>query len=136
MDTYMDTYIDTYMDTYMDTYIDTYMDTYMDTLASKDAKLGSDQGWYNVATVTGEQFGAAVLGFLTYRVLFYIEQVKDAFAEEEGNEVGALLPGSADVAMESFLSAKVKEIVRKIEIDGWEKSLNGLKDAAEYCFKY
>lgn len=37
---------------------------------------------------------------------------------------------------ESFLSAKVKEIVRKIEIDGWEKSLNGLKDAAEYCFKY
>jgi len=50
-------------------------------------------------TVTAEQFGVAVLGFLTYRVPLLIGQVRDAFKDEDGDGA-ALLPGSAGVAMQ------------------------------------
>ncbi|KAL3931610.1 MAG: hypothetical protein SGBAC_011228 [Bacillariaceae sp.] len=62
--------------------------------------VGNDAKGGTFDTVTGEQFGAAVLGFLTYRVPLFIGQVKDAFAGEEGDDVGTLLPGSAGVAMQ------------------------------------
>jgi hypothetical protein len=99
-----------------------------DTLASPDAKLGKNVAnlrfllpvfvilgvaFYNQAqgdanplkdsgnpfdTVTTEQFGAAVLGFLTYRLPLFIGQVRDAFKEEE--DIAQILPGSAGVAMQ------------------------------------
>eukprot|EP00536_Pseudo-nitzschia_multiseries_P003793 jgi/Psemu1/186636/e_gw1.60.60.1 len=57
-------------------------------------------------TVTKEQFGATVLGFLTYRIPLFVGQIRDAFkeleAENNGNgetvDSGVSLPGSAGVA--------------------------------------
>jgi len=50
------------------------------------------------ATITAEQFAAAVLGFLTYRVPLFLTQVADAFKDTESGEL--VLPGSAGVAMQ------------------------------------
>lgn len=50
------------------------------------------------ATVTAEQFAAAVLGFLTYRVPLFLIQIADAFKDTESGEL--VLPGSAGVAMQ------------------------------------
>ena len=47
--------------------------------------------------ITSEQYGAAVLGFLTYRVPLFGLQLMDALKDEEGELV---LPGSAGVAMQ------------------------------------
>jgi hypothetical protein len=59
-------------------------------------------------TVSREQFGAAVLGFLTYRLPLFVGQIRDAFKnlEAENNaeggkaamDSGVQLPGSAGVA--------------------------------------
>ncbi|KAG7341811.1 hypothetical protein IV203_006903 [Nitzschia inconspicua] len=50
-------------------------------------------------TVTQEQFAAAVLGFLTYRVPLFVGQVQDAFAEMQDDTNSPTLPGSAGVAL-------------------------------------
>jgi guanylate kinase len=57
-------------------------------------------------TVTQEQFGAAVLGFLTYRVPLFVGQIQDAFAESQESDDGATtLPGSAGVALKVLQSS-------------------------------
>lgn len=102
-----------------------------DTLASNDAKLGKNVSnlrllmpifvivgvaVYNQGkgdmnplkdtgsmfdTVTPEQFGAAILGFLTYRLPLVLGQVIDAFKEDEDNDdLSSMIPGSAGVAMQ------------------------------------
>jgi guanylate kinase len=48
-------------------------------------------------TVTAEQFGAAVLGFLTYRVPLFLGQIQEGL---KGEGADAILPGSAGVAMQ------------------------------------
>ena len=48
-------------------------------------------------SVTTEQFAAAILGFLTYRIPLFFSQIQDAFKDEAGNMV---LPGSAGMAMQ------------------------------------
>lgn len=67
--------------------------------------LGDDFTVSLFDTVTREQFGAAVLGFLTYRAPLFVGQIRDAFkaleaedAEEAGTDSGVGLPGSAGVA--------------------------------------
>jgi hypothetical protein len=47
--------------------------------------------------VTAEQFGAAVLGFLTYRIPLFLGQVQDALKDEN---TSAILPGSAGIALQ------------------------------------
>lgn len=47
-------------------------------------------------TVTPEQYAAAVLGFLTYRIPLFLTQLLDSFKDEAGD---LALPGSAGVAM-------------------------------------
>ena len=56
-------------------------------------------------TVTREQFAAAVLGFLTYRLPLFVGQIRDAFKALEAensdgsiSDAGIQLPGSAGVA--------------------------------------
>lgn len=97
-----------------------------DTLASSDSKLGSKwsnvrflmpipvlvgvalynkslgidnpvQGNGPLATITAEQFGAAILGFLTYRIPLFLTQIQDALKDDSG---GVVLPGSAGVVMQ------------------------------------
>ena len=48
--------------------------------------------------VTAEQFAAAVVGFLTYRLPLFVVQIQSAF-ENDGN-VGVNLPGSAGMALQ------------------------------------
>jgi guanylate kinase len=62
--------------------------------------LGDSDGMFD--TVTKEQFAVAVLGFLTYRVPLFVGQIQDAFAEFENDEKGAVLPGSAGVALQAL----------------------------------
>ena len=97
-----------------------------DTVGSQDAKLGKSvanirflmpvlvvvavalynkslgdanpvQGDNPFDTITPEQYGAAILGFLTYRIPLFLTQLLDAFKDESGN---IALPGSAGVAMQ------------------------------------
>jgi len=49
-------------------------------------------------TVTKEQFVAAALGFVTYRVPLFVIQVQEAFRSESGDDM--ILPGSAGIAMQ------------------------------------
>ncbi len=67
--------------------------------------LGDDFNMRLFDTVTEQQFAAAVLGFLTYRLPLFVGQIRDAFkALEAENSDGGLedagisLPGSAGVA--------------------------------------
>eukprot|EP00529_Nitzschia_sp_RCC80_P011450 CAMPEP_0113507608 /NCGR_PEP_ID=MMETSP0014_2-20120614/36562_1 /TAXON_ID=2857 /ORGANISM="Nitzschia sp." /LENGTH=622 /DNA_ID=CAMNT_0000403241 /DNA_START=31 /DNA_END=1899 /DNA_ORIENTATION=- /assembly_acc=CAM_ASM_000159 len=50
-------------------------------------------------TVTREQFTVAILGFLTYRIPLFVNQIRDAFKEVNDEEEGLNLPGSAGVAL-------------------------------------
>jgi guanylate kinase len=107
-----------------------------DTLASEDAKLGKNVAnvrflmpvfvivgvaLYNQSrgdlnplkdtdsmfdTVTAEQFGAVFLGFLTYRLPLFLSQIRDAFKEDENDELSSILPGSAGVVMQLATGAK------------------------------
>jgi len=52
--------------------------------------------------VTAEQFGAAMLGFLTYRIPLFVGQI----APVVGESAGGLLPGSAGVALDMVREAK------------------------------
>ena len=72
-------------------------------------------------TVTQQQFGAACLGFLTYRLPLFVGQIRDAFkaleAEDNGGGLeseGISLPGSAGVA--------AKLLGRGTKIDGTDAS--------------
>jgi hypothetical protein len=56
-------------------------------------------------TVTPEQFGAVFLGFLTYRLPLFISSVRDAFKEDENDELSSILPGSAGVVMQLATAA-------------------------------
>jgi guanylate kinase len=97
-----------------------------DTMASTDSKLGSNisnlrfvmpilvivgVALYNKSlgdanpmqsdnpfgSITAEQFGSAILGFLTYRAPLFFSQIQDAFKDDGGNVV---VPGSVGVAMQ------------------------------------
>lgn len=100
-----------------------------DTLASPDRKLGSnvsnlrflmpvlvvvavalwnqslgDQNPLKDATnpfdrVTPEQFGSAVLGFLTYRIPLFLGQLQEALGEDN-TTTNSILPGSAGMALQ------------------------------------
>ncbi|KAL7560325.1 hypothetical protein ACA910_020249 [Epithemia clementina (nom. ined.)] len=50
--------------------------------------------------VTPEQFAAAIIGFLTYRLPLLIIQIEDAFRWGEKEDGGIVLPGSAGIAMQ------------------------------------
>jgi hypothetical protein len=54
--------------------------------------------------VTAEQFGAAILGFLTYRLPLFAVQLQEAFADtsnnNERNDQGLTLPGSVGMALQ------------------------------------
>jgi hypothetical protein len=52
-------------------------------------------------TVTAEQFGSAIIGFLTYRVPLFVGQIQDAFKDMgyDPDVEGAVLPGSAGMVM-------------------------------------
>lgn len=49
-------------------------------------------------SVTAEQFGAVILGFLTYRIPLFLTQIQEAFAKDENGNV--VLPGSVGMAMQ------------------------------------
>lgn len=53
-------------------------------------------------TITVEQFGSAMLGFLTYRIPLFLGQIQEAFKEENAgdNDLSSMLPGSAGVALQ------------------------------------
>mmetsp|Transcript_18561 Transcript_18561/g.27388 ORF Transcript_18561/g.27388 Transcript_18561/m.27388 type:complete len:609 (-) Transcript_18561:300-2126(-) len=57
-----------------------------------------------MTTVSKEQFGAAMLGFLTYRLPLFLSQLSPVIKES----AGGLLPGSAGVAMQMAQKAKEK----------------------------
>eukprot|EP00537_Pseudo-nitzschia_pungens_P011718 CAMPEP_0172390136 /NCGR_PEP_ID=MMETSP1061-20121228/6854_1 /TAXON_ID=37318 /ORGANISM="Pseudo-nitzschia pungens, Strain cf. pungens" /LENGTH=634 /DNA_ID=CAMNT_0013120427 /DNA_START=278 /DNA_END=2178 /DNA_ORIENTATION=- len=77
-------------------------------------------------TVTRQQFGAAVLGFLTYRVPLFVGQIRDAFKEleaETAGETDALdsgisLPGSAGVAAKMLGRGKAGDNSSSASNDG------------------
>ncbi|GAX09577.1 hypothetical protein FisN_19Lh073 [Fistulifera solaris] len=52
--------------------------------------------------VTAEQFGAAILGFLTYRLPLFAVQLQEAFADTTNNknDPGLILPGSVGMALQ------------------------------------
>ena len=51
--------------------------------------------------VTAEQFGAAVLGFLTYRIPLFVGQIQDALKGSGETTAGTtILPGSAGIALQ------------------------------------
>jgi guanylate kinase len=81
-------------------------------------------GWYNTNLgdanpvngkglldfVTPEQFAAAVLGFLTYRIPLFLTQIQDALKDAGGaNEGAVVLPGSAGIAMQLAREAKASD---------------------------
>jgi guanylate kinase len=49
------------------------------------------------SSITPEQFGSAILGFLTYRAPLFFSQIQDAFKDDGGNVV---VPGSVGIAMQ------------------------------------
>lgn len=100
-----------------------------DTLASPDRKLGSNvsnlrflmpvlvvvgvavYNQMNLDTgapakdnpfdrMTSEQFGAAILGFLTYRIPLFLGQLQEALQSDKDGDAASLLPGSAGVALQ------------------------------------
>jgi len=60
--------------------------------------------------VTTEQFAAAVLGFLTYRIPLFAGQLQEALKSESGDTV---LPGSAGVAIQLAKAAKAQAQAEK-----------------------
>ena len=79
-------------------------------IAIYNASRGQDNPFYNsnnpLDTVTSEQFAAAMIGFLTYRVPLFISQIQDAFAADKAaanlEDGGMNLPGSAGVALRAL----------------------------------
>jgi hypothetical protein len=80
--------------------------------------LGDDFTFEMFDTVSREQFGATVMGFLTYRVPLFFGQIRDAFKnlEAENNAEGAAamdsgvqLPGSVGVAAKLLSRRKTSE---------------------------
>lgn len=61
-------------------------------------------------TVTKEQFVAAALGFVTYRIPLFVIQVQEAFRSSESGD-DMILPGSAGIALQ--LAKKSKEEASK-----------------------
>jgi guanylate kinase len=61
-------------------------------------------------SVSREQFGAAMLGFLTYRLPLYFSQVGPIM----GESAGVMLPGSAGIAMQMVREARDTEIKKDI----------------------
>lgn len=69
-----------------------------------DANPVRDRGLFDY--ITAEQYGAAILGFLTYRVPLFLLQIRNAFRDEETGQV--VLPGSAGVAMKMINDSKTE----------------------------
>ncbi|GKY93240.1 hypothetical protein MPSEU_000291700 [Mayamaea pseudoterrestris] len=67
-----------------------------------DASLVNGHGLLEF--VTPEQFGAATLGFLTYRVPLFLTQIGDALRDTSDGE--SLLPGSAGIALSLVKEAR------------------------------
>jgi len=85
--------------------------------------LGDDFTMRMFDTVTEQQFAAAVLGFLTYRLPLFVGQIRDAFKalEAENNDggledAGISLPGSAGVA--------AKLLGRGNKVDGMDTAMD------------
>lgn len=55
------------------------------------------QGGGPFDSITVEQFGAAIIGFLTYRLPLFLTQLQAAFRDDTG---GVVIPGSAGVALQ------------------------------------
>jgi len=72
--------------------------------------------------VTTEQFAAAILGFLTYRIPLFIIQIQDAFDAINSEESSLELPGSAGVAMR-LLSQQDNERETSIAPDTSQKTI-------------
>ena len=51
-------------------------------------------------TVTAQQFAAAVVGFLTYRLPLFVVQIQAAFEGDSDQGSGMTLPGSAGIALQ------------------------------------
>ena len=117
-----------------------------DTVGSEDAKLGSnvsnlrfvfpvlvlvgvavnnmmsgDASHVNApgmfSTVTPEQFGAAMIGFLTYRVPLFVSQLTPVLSESATD----LIPGSAAMAVRMAADAKK----RGVDVAALDKELTG-----------
>ena len=57
-------------------------------------------------TITPEQYAAAVIGFLTYRIPLFASQITDAL---KGSEEELTVPGSAGVALKAFQKSDATE---------------------------
>jgi len=69
------------------------------------------------STVTADQYGAIIIGFLTYRVPLLSIQISEQFKDEEMN-----LPGSAGIAMKLTKKEKENDAIRS-EADGELKTV-------------
>eukprot|EP00584_Thalassiosira_punctigera_P013763 CAMPEP_0172552264 /NCGR_PEP_ID=MMETSP1067-20121228/43718_1 /TAXON_ID=265564 ORGANISM="Thalassiosira punctigera, Strain Tpunct2005C2" /NCGR_SAMPLE_ID=MMETSP1067 /ASSEMBLY_ACC=CAM_ASM_000444 /LENGTH=604 /DNA_ID=CAMNT_0013340197 /DNA_START=65 /DNA_END=1879 /DNA_ORIENTATION=- len=85
---------------------------------SGDANPVSTPGIFS--TVTPEQFGAAMIGFLTYRVPLFVSQLAPVISESSAD----LIPGSAAMAVRMAADAKK----RGVDISALDASLPGDDD--------
>ena len=82
-------------------------DAAVGTISSKlsgDANPVATPGLFS--TVTPEQFGAAMIGFLTYRVPLFISQLTPVLSESATD----MMPGSAAMAMRMASDAKKRGV--------------------------
>ena len=63
-------------------------------------------------TITPEQYAAAIIGFLTYRLPLVVGQIKDALTDETSSDNDLVLPGSAGIAIKA-LDTKARCLKRK-----------------------
>jgi len=60
-------------------------------------------------TITPEQYAAAVIGFLTYRIPLLVGQIKDALTDDSSRNEDLVLPGSAGMALKVLTQKKGAE---------------------------
>jgi len=70
-----------------------------------DNKVGFETEGNIMNTVTKDQFGAAMIGFLTYRIPLFLRQLQPVL----GDSVSDVLPGSAGMAMKMAQEAASQE---------------------------
>lgn len=76
----------------------------LNNMMSGDANPVSTPGLFS--TVTPEQFGAAMIGFLTYRVPLFVSQLAPVISESATD----MIPGSAAMAMRMASDAKMRGV--------------------------
>jgi hypothetical protein len=95
------------------------------------------QGGILFETVTAEQFAAAIIGFLTYRLPLFFIQIQEAFQGGNDNEEsssgkgggGIRLPGSAGIALQVLTGGGDKAAAASS--GGSSASLSGLVDSEQ-----